>query len=190
MSLDSPLAQILALLALPAFAACVVAYLLWAGSRQRQFQEWRRSGGPEKLLALQQRVDQLQGLLLQKNSADFLSHLRYVNTRRWREWSLGELEDPLYCALELGGEAGEVLNVVKKLVREQRGWAGSRSTKQDLGEELGDVLICLDTLARAYDIDLAEVTARKFNMTSIQRSLSHRLYWPAPVLPTEWKPEV
>lgn len=190
MSGQASVTELCVLLALAILLSCVLAYLLHAGSLQREFQEWQRSGGDEKLGTLQRRVDDLQALLLEKNSEDFLTHLRYVNTRRWREWSLGEPEDPLYCANELGGETGEVLNVVKKLVREQRGWAGSRATKQDLGEEMGDVLICLDTLARAYDVNLAEVTARKFNLTSIQRSLSHRLYWPAPKTPSEWRPEV
>lgn len=109
--------------------------------------------------------------------ADFLTHLRAVNSQRWTVWSLGEPRDPLYCANELGGEAGEVLNVVKKLVREQRGWAGSRATVVDLGEEMGDVLICLDTLATAYGIDLASATASKFNKTSMQRQLPHVLSW-------------
>jgi NTP pyrophosphatase (non-canonical NTP hydrolase) len=83
--------------------------------------------------------------------------------------------DGIFHAVELGGEVGEVLNVVKKLHREEMGWRGSRASKEQLAEEIGDVLICLDKLAAHYGIDLAEATARKFNATSEKVGLPHRL---------------
>lgn len=75
-------------------------------------------------------------------------------------------KDPMFAAVELGGEVGEALNVVKKLERERLGLAGSRATVEDLADELGDVVICCQILASKYGIDLPKATARKFNKTS------------------------
>ena len=106
---------------------------------------------------------------------DFLTQLRRVNGERYHAWAQGTGEDPLYLSNEFGGEAGEVQNVVKKLVREQRGWRGSRATIEQLGEEVADAIICLDNLARGYGIDLARVVAAKFNKTSEANGFPHRL---------------
>jgi NTP pyrophosphatase (non-canonical NTP hydrolase) len=107
---------------------------------------------------------------------DFLTQLRRVNADRLAAWcDETELPDGLFHATELGGEVGEVLNVVKKLHREAQGWRGSRATVADLAEEIGDVVVCLDKLAAYYGIDLAEATAAKFNATSEKVGLPHRL---------------
>jgi len=84
-------------------------------------------------------------------------------------------EDALFIATEFGGESGEVQNVVKKLEREARGLRGSRATVDQLADEIGDVLICLDSLARCYGIDLEQATARKFNKTSDANGFEHKL---------------
>ncbi len=105
----------------------------------------------------------------------FLARLREVNFARWVAWAGNADNDPLYASNEFGGEAGEVQNVVKKLVREERGWRGSRSSKEKLAEEIADCIICLDSLARMYDIDLAEAVVDKFNKTSIANDFPHRL---------------
>lgn len=81
----------------------------------------------------------------------------------------------MFDALELGGEVGELLNVVKKLEREDRGWRGSRATPEDFADECADVLICLDKLARRRGVDLAAATVRKFNATSDKVGLPHKL---------------
>lgn len=106
---------------------------------------------------------------------DFLNQLRRVNAQRWESWSEGRGEDPLFQSNEFGGEAGEVMNVVKKLEREARGWRGSRDTVEHLGDEIADAIICLDSLARAYKIDLKEAVIRKFNATSEKNDFPHRL---------------
>ncbi len=107
---------------------------------------------------------------------DFLLHLREVNAERLAAWE-GENQkaDALFHAVELGGEVGEVLNVVKKLDRANKGWRGSTATLDDLGQELGDALICIDKLAAHFNIDLATVTAAKFNATSDKVGLPHKL---------------
>lgn len=106
---------------------------------------------------------------------DFLSQLRRVNEERAIAWTGDTVVSALYWANEFAGEAGEVCNEVKKLERESYGWPGSRTTIDKLGDEIGDVLISLDGLARFYGIDLAEVTARKFNATSDKVGFPHKL---------------
>ncbi|KQM36051.1 MazG-like family protein [Sphingomonas sp. Leaf10] len=107
---------------------------------------------------------------------DFLTQLRRINTDRYRAW-VGDAQDAgiLFDAAELGGEVGELLNVVKKLEREDRGWRGSRAAPGDFADECADVLICLDKLARRKGVDLAAATVAKFNATSAKVDLPHRL---------------
>lgn len=109
---------------------------------------------------------------------DFLVQLRRVNGERWQAWAASDEPDPLYQSNEFGGEAGEVQNVVKKLVRESRGWRGSRATVAQLADEIADCIICLDSLARSYDIDLTAAVAAKFNATSVANDFPHRLVSP------------
>lgn len=115
----------------------------------------------------------------------FLSQLRRVNTDRYHAW-VGNGQDAgiLFDAAELGGEVGELLNVVKKLEREKRGWRGSRAASEDFADECGDVLICLDKLARRRGVDLEAATVAKFNATSDKVDLPHKLATHSPA-PTE-----
>lgn len=106
---------------------------------------------------------------------DFLQQLRDVNSARLEAWENGNKADALFHATELGGEVGEVLNVAKKLHREAMGWRGSRATVDELAEEIGDVLICLDKLAAQFGIDLEGATVFKFNKTSDKVGLPHKL---------------
>lgn len=106
---------------------------------------------------------------------DFLKHLRNVNANRLTAWEADQKADGLFHSTELGGEVGEVLNVVKKLHREAMGWRGSRASLTDLDEEIGDVMICLDKLAAYYGIDIAAATVRKFNATSDKQGFPHKL---------------
>ncbi len=106
---------------------------------------------------------------------DFLVTLRTINAERLAAWE-GEVKvDAMFHAVELGGEVGELLNVVKKLHREALGWRGSRAAPEDLSNEIGDVLICLDKLAAHFSIDLASATANKFNATSEKVGLPQRI---------------
>lgn len=106
----------------------------------------------------------------------FLAQLRRVNTERYEAW-VGDGQDAgiLFDAAELGGEVGELLNVVKKLEREERGWRGSRAAPDDFADECADVLICLDKLARRRGVNLEEATVRKFNATSDKVGLPQKL---------------
>jgi NTP pyrophosphatase (non-canonical NTP hydrolase) len=78
--------------------------------------------------------------------------LRAANEVRHIEWSNGANDGTEFYAVELFGEVGECLNVVKKLERERLGMVGSRASENDLAEELADVVICVDLLAMAYKL--------------------------------------
>lgn len=105
--------------------------------------------------------------------------LRSANRARQKEWdSGGQIAGPLgklWRANELAGECGEASNVVKKLVREELGIAGSRASLGDLADELADIVICTDLLAQEYGIDLDAAVRRKFNATSEKVGLLTRL---------------
>lgn len=112
---------------------------------------------------------------MDREAVDFLHRLRRVNTDRYEAWIEGADAGIMFDALELGGEVGELLNVVKKLEREDRGWRGSRADPADFADECADVLICLDKLARRRGVDLIAATIAKFNATSDKVGLPHKL---------------
>jgi NTP pyrophosphatase (non-canonical NTP hydrolase) len=108
---------------------------------------------------------------------DTLQKLREANVRRSIEW-MGNAPIPsdlLFCAVELGGETGEALNVCKKMERVRLGVVGSKAALSDLIEELADVIICVDRVAACYDIDLATAVREKFNKTSEKYGLKEKL---------------
>lgn len=107
--------------------------------------------------------------------------LRDANAARQIEWDAGGYaNNSEWRMTEMGGETGEVLNVLKKLHRERCGVKGSRATKDDLAEELADVVICLDLLlmtgefrpvetrlhADADDSDLTEIGVKLYMAVS------------------------
>lgn len=97
---------------------------------------------------------------------------------RGLEWDSDLSRTPLFRAVELGGEAGEALNEVKKLERQRSGIAGSTSSVEKLSEELADVLITTFRLAAVYNIDLWGATVKKFNATSDRYSLQTKMKLP------------
>ena len=92
--------------------------------------------------------------------------LRQANKRRQQEWPGNEKADTSFRALELAGEAGEVAEAVKKLLRAERGIKGSTATRDDVAAEMGDLLVSLDLLADSLGIDLGKAVREKFNATS------------------------
>ena len=71
------------------------------------------------------------------------------------------------CAM--GGEGGEVLNIVKKIHR------GDIMNLHQLGDELADLIIYADLLAARAGIDLSEAVVRKFNRVSDERGSTYKL---------------
>ena len=109
-----------------------------------------------------------------------LRDLHAANIARQAEWCPDQVPDLSFRGNELGGECGEAQNVIKKLERERQGWRGSRATKDDLADELADVVICADLCAVTADIDLGAAVRRKFNATSEKEGLS--VFLPLPAL--------
>lgn len=104
-----------------------------------------------------------------------LDNLRSANRQRQEEWPGNDQADIPFRALEVAGEAGEVSEAVKKYLRLMRGIKGSTATREDVANEMGDLLISLDLLADEMGIDLSEATARKFNATSEKYGFETRL---------------
>lgn len=108
-----------------------------------------------------------------------LTRLRLANMARQEEWPGAEAADLCFRGLEFAGEAGELANKVKKLVRLQRGIKGTTEEREtllfDLMEELADVVICVDLIAMQLDLDLSQAIRGKFNTTSHKHGLKTRL---------------
>ncbi|MCK5416007.1 nucleoside triphosphate pyrophosphohydrolase family protein [Candidatus Parcubacteria bacterium] len=62
----------------------------------------------------------------------------------------------IYPTLGLTGEAGEIANKVKKIMRDDNGIMTDEK-KKEIGKELGDVLWYVAQIARELDVSLDEV---------------------------------
>jgi NTP pyrophosphatase (non-canonical NTP hydrolase) len=95
-------------------------------------------------------------------------HLSAMNSLRAKQWTTsgGDPTSLTFAATELAGEVGELCNAIKKLERLRLGMAGGKDTTENIKEELGDVVICVDLLARKLNIDLGQSVIDKFNATS------------------------
>lgn len=62
-------------------------------------------------------------------------------------------------SLGLAGEAGELANIVKKIIRDKDGQATSKDIEQ-IAEKLGDSLFYLAILADYFDLSLEEVASK------------------------------
>ena len=107
---------------------------------------------PEHEQALQ---DEVNGWLERKYSMDFNSYQRTAITTAM---------DPathkiLYPALGLAGEAGEVANKVKKLVRDGTS-SLPKEWKEQIGSEIGDVLWYCAVLADDLGISLGKIASQ------------------------------
>lgn len=111
-----------------------------------------------------------------------LRDLRAVNVTRAYRWH-GEQDTWTGAdwSNAMCGEAGETANMVKKLRRIETGVqqpADALSRDElvyGLGDEIADVIIYADLLARYYAIDLAEAVRRKFNIVSDRYGFPDRL---------------
>lgn len=123
-------------------------------------------------------------------------HLLQANLLRDKEWDTENKVDFGFRAAELGGEVGEALEVafhqtitqlqmaistgkalnnLKKLQREANGMVGSKASKEDLADELADVIICCGLVAMQSGIDLDKAVESKFNATSEKYGLLTRI---------------
>ncbi len=81
--------------------------------------------------------------------------------------------NPIYPTLGLAGEAGEVADKVKKVLRDQNGKFG-KSSKEALKLELGDVLWYISQLSSELGFKLEDIA--QANLTKLEsRSLRGKL---------------
>ncbi len=74
-----------------------------------------------------------------------------------------EFKDIMHWALGVNGEAGEIAEKLKKIIRDKKGKV-SETDKQELGREIGDVLWYLSVLAHHLGLsfeDIAEANLSK-----------------------------
>jgi NTP pyrophosphatase (non-canonical NTP hydrolase) len=80
--------------------------------------------------------------------------------RKTKETAIYPRDNPMtalsYATLGLVGEAGEIANKVKKIIRDQRGDI-NQEVKDKLGKELGDVLWYVSALATELGVNLSSV---------------------------------
>ena len=101
--------------------------------------------------------------------------LREANRARQMEWDPKNQISLSYRGMELAGEVGELLNVLKKIERERMGLGGSRASTKNLLDELGDAYICLDLIAEELGLSpslVTEAIRNKFNETSEARGFN------------------
>lgn len=88
-------------------------------------------------------------------------------------WSAaGDDGDLAYLALGLNGEAGEVAEHVKKLLRH-----GKDIDTKEIGRELGDLLWYVAVFAHMLDLDLAEVAVANIEKLRARYPDGFRARW-------------
>lgn len=104
-----------------------------------------------------------------------LNKLRTANVTRQQEWQ-GDLPLTIeYRGNELAGEAGELCNMLKKVARERLGMRGSRANISEIAKEIGDVIVCLDLIAKDLNLELSNCVEHAFNTTSDKYNLKTKL---------------
>ena len=103
--------------------------------------------------------------------AGFFKQLREINVDRCVNGFKHQLSDwsVMEWGCAIGGEAGELLNILKKIRRAEQNIGGSRvdgDSKQAVADEIADIIIYCDLLAAKMGIDLQTAITRKFNETS------------------------
>lgn len=111
---------------------------------------------------------------------DFLTSLRETNMERAKYFGHGGLfeEDGWNIAewgCALGGEAGELLNVLKKFNRQAPFDPSPEELTRMAANEIGDVLIYLDLIAAKLQLELADCARNKFNATSDRYGYDQRI---------------
>jgi NTP pyrophosphatase (non-canonical NTP hydrolase) len=128
---------------------------------------------------LREEVQQLRLAVAARQVAQLtFSELRRVSAVRAAVWQRNIPRTLTFAATELAEEVGEVCGAVKRMERKALGWPGGRDDRDNLAEELADVVITADLMAHAAGIDLAFAVAAKFNRTSEKYALPHRLRVP------------
>lgn len=119
---------------------------------------------------------------------NFLEEFRKVNIQRAKRWHKNGLDE--WTCLEwggaFGGEAGELLNVIKKYRRFELGLQQSNVVHPDSSDEAeylrdqiikeaGDALVYLDILAHQFDFTLENAIRTAFNQISEREGFPERI---------------
>jgi NTP pyrophosphatase (non-canonical NTP hydrolase) len=78
--------------------------------------------------------------------------------------------NPYYPTMGLVGEAGEIANKVKKIMRDKNGVI-DEETKTDIKKELGDVLWYVAVTAKEFDLDMD--TIAQTNIEKLAKRKEH-----------------
>lgn len=71
-------------------------------------------------------------------------------------------KNPYYPALGLTGEAGEIANKVKKIMRDKDGHIDDE-TRDDIKKELGDVLWYVAAVASEFGLSMGEIASKNYD---------------------------
>lgn len=107
-----------------------------------------------------------------------MQRLRRASVARQLEWDPDRKITLAYRGCELGGEAGEACNVLKKLERERLGLVGSHSSVLQAADELADVVICADLIAASVGLNIVKVDMMSDSSSDLV-TLGNRLMWRA-----------
>lgn len=115
-----------------------------------------------------------------KKPPRFFESLREANLSRLPRFGHGELHDrgawnAMGWGCAIGGECGELLNLLKKYERQMASDPPRNILLPQIGREIADVIIYLDLLAAYLGIDLQKFTAVKFNEVSYRTGFPERL---------------
>ena len=105
--------------------------------------------------------------------------LKETAEEREKEWPLNgmnHLAKILFRSNELGGEAGELQNQVKKYVRHLANMRGPDDDMEKISEEIGDVIISAVLLANELGLNPSECVIDKFNKTSKKYNIDINLH--------------
>ena len=95
---------------------------------------------------------------------------------QWPLNGMNHLARILFRSNELGGEAGELQNQVKKYVRHLANMRGPDNDMVKIQEEIGDVIISAVLLAKELGLNPAECVIDKFNKTSEKYNIDIKLH--------------
>lgn len=107
------------------------------------------------------------------------NRFREINVIRCNRWHPQGIESwtPSDWLTAVCGELGELASLLKMRNRERDGLPGNKfsPTKEQIADEIADVLTYLDLLAASMGIDLGAATVEKFNRVSERVGFPERL---------------
>lgn len=109
-------------------------------------------------------------------------YVRNVNRQRALEWHPGGLEEwsPAEWGNAAAGEMGELCNVLKKLLRHEKGINQANGLSRDellemAAQEIGDTYLYLDLIAQRLGLEMYDCIRDTFNRVSEREGFPQRL---------------